>query len=70
MGIMDYPQIQDYWLTSWAFIYDIDLFLSDEPRQIFLILRFLHLNDNTGYKQKKSLDMMPSIKSGHFLPST
>ena len=51
MGMIDYPQIEDYWFTSWPFA--TSTFSSVMSRDRFsLILRFLHLNDNSGYKQK------------------
>ena len=51
MGMMDYPQIENYWVTGWPFA--TSTFSSVMSRDRFsLILRFLHRNDNSGYKQK------------------
>ena len=51
MGLISYPSIEDYWVTSWPFA--ISTFSSIMSRDRFsLLLRFLHLNDSTKYIPK------------------
>ena len=51
MGLISYPRLEDYWLTSWLFA--TPTFSRVMSRDRFsLIMRFLHLNDNTKYIRK------------------
>lgn len=51
MGLISYPRLEDYWLTSWPFA--TNTFSKVMSRDRFsLIMRFLHLNDNTKYVRK------------------
>ena len=51
MGMIHFPAIEDYWVTSCPFTNNI--FSEVLKRDRFtLILRFLHLNDNNGYIPK------------------
>ena len=51
MGLVSYPSLEDYWKTSWPFA--TSTFCSVMSRDRFtLLLRFLHLNDSTGYIRK------------------
>ena len=66
MGLIHYPRIEDYWLKSWPFC--TSNFSSVMSRDRFsLILRFLHLNDNSGYVPKGQVGYDPLYKLRPFL---
>ena len=51
MGLISYPSIEDYWVTSWPFA--TPTFSSILKRDRFsLLMRFLHLNDSSKYIPK------------------
>ena len=51
MGLINYPRLEDYWMTTWPFA--TPTFSKVMSRDRFsLIMRFLHLNDNTKYVRK------------------
>ena len=51
MGLINYPGIEDCWVTTWPFA--TSSFSSVLKRDRFsLIMRFLHLNDSTHYIPK------------------
>jgi len=51
MGLVHYPCIEDYWSTTWPFKSDAISSIMKRDR-FCLLLRFLHLNDNSRYIQK------------------
>ena len=51
MGLVNYPRLKDYWLTSWPFATSTISSIMSRDR-FSLILRFLHLNDSEGYIPK------------------
>ena len=68
MGIIHYPSIEDYWVTSWPF--SNNTFSDILKRDRFtLILKFFHLNDNTSYIPKGRPGHEPLHKIKPFLDS-
>lgn len=66
MGLISYPSIEDYWVTSWPFA--ISTFSSIMSRDRFsLLLRFLHLNDSTKYIPKGEPGYDPLYKLRPFV---
>ena len=66
MGLISYPSIEDYWVTSWPFA--ISTFSSVMSRDRFsLLLRFLHLNDSTKYIPKGEPGYDPLYKLRPFV---
>ena len=51
MGLLSYPSMDDYWCTSWPF--ENRAISSSMTRNRFgLLMKFLHLNDNSHYIKK------------------
>ena len=51
MGLVNFPQVEEYWATTWP--YSNLTFSKVMSRDRFsLLMRFLHLNDSTGYIKK------------------
>ena len=66
MGLIDYPRLEDYWLTSWPFA--TPTFSRVMSRDRFsLVMRFLHLNDNSKYVRKGELGYDAVYKLRPFL---
>ena len=66
MGIIHFPSIEDYWVTSWPF--STNTFSDILKRDRFtLILRFFHLNDNTKYVPKGQPGHDPLFKIRPFM---
>jgi len=65
MGLISYPSIEDYWVTSWPFA--ISTFSSIMSRDRFSLLRFLHLNDSTKYIPKGEPGYDPLYKLRPFV---
>jgi len=66
MGLINFPSIEDAWVTSWPFA--TTTFSSIMSRDRFsLILRFLHLNDSTKYVSKGQPGHDPLFKLRPFL---
>ena len=60
MGLISYPYIEDYWVTSWPFA--TPTFSSILSRDRFSLMKFLHLNDSTKYVPKGQPDYDPLYK--------
>ena len=66
MGIIHFPSIEDYWVTSWPF--SNNTFSDILKRDRFtLLLRFLHLNDNSRYIPKGQPGHNPLYKIRPFM---
>ena len=66
MGLIHFPSIEDYWVTSWPFSNNIfsDVLKRD---RFTLLLRFLHLNDNSKYIPKGQPGHDPLFKIRPFM---
>ena len=68
MGLINFPSIEDRWVTSWPFV--TFAFSSVMSRDRFsLLLRFLHLNDSTKYIPKGEPGYDPLYKLRPFVDS-
>lgn len=66
MGLISYPSIEDYWVTSWPFA--TPTFSSILSRDRFsLLMKFLHLNDSTKYVPKGQPGYDPLYKLRPFV---
>lgn len=66
MGLINFPSIEDCWVTSWPFA--TFTFSSIMSRDRFsLLLRFLHLNDSTNYIPKGEPGYDPLYKLRPFV---
>ena len=66
MGLINYPTVEDHWVTSWPFA--TTTFNTILSRDRFsLLMRFLHLNDSTGYIPKGEPGYDPIYKLRPFV---
>lgn len=66
MGIIHFPSVEDYWVTSWPF--SNNTFSDVLKRDRFtLLLRFFHLNDNSQYIPKGQPGHDPLYKIRPFM---
>ena len=66
MGLVDYPRIEDAWVTTWPFAsYTFSSVMS--RNRFSLIMKFLHLNDSTHYipKDQPGFDALYKLRPFH-----